>query len=653
MSRSVFPGPSAFVWLALPALLVGAPALASHTPPPASVTVAGSLQSEVGCAGDWQPDCANTHLAFDSVDDVWQGTFTVPAGAWEYKAALNDGWSENYGLNATPGGANIPLNLPSSQTVKFYYSHETHWITSNANSMIATVPGSFQSELGCPGDWQPDCLRSWLQDPDGDGTYTFATQNLPAGDYEAKVAINESWSENYGAGGVPGGANIAFSVGAGDTVTFSYDPSTHVLTITTGAAPPQPASVTIPGSLQSELGCPGDWQPDCAATHLAFDVTDLVWQGTFSVPAGAWEYKAALNDSWNENYGANATPNGANIPLTLAAGRSVKFYYDHATHWVTSNANSVIATVPGSFQSELGCPGDWQPDCLRSWLQDPDGDGIYSFSTKALPPGSYEAKAAIDEGWNENYGAGGVPNGPNIAFTVPAPATEIFFSYDAVTHVLTISATGAPKGDLRRAQAHWLSRDTVGWNVAAPADGTFALHYAPDGDLQLTGEGVKNGVEVPLTYDPAGLPADLRARFPHLAGYKAFKLPADRIGEVAEALRGQVAVSAKDTQGQPLDATALQIPGVLDDLFNYGGRLGVEWSGDVPTLRVWAPTAKSVRLRLFADSNPASAATLVGMTRDGASGVWSVTGDASWKGKFYLYEVNVFVRTTGASRRTS
>ena len=128
---------------------------------------------------------------------------------------------------------------------------------------------------------------------------------------------------------------------------------------------------------------------------------------------------------------------------------------------------------------------------------------------------------------------------------------------------------------------------------------------------------MKNGVEVPLTYDPAGLPADLRARFPHLAGYKAFKLPADRIGEVAEALRGQVAVSAKDAQGQPLDATALQIPGVLDDLFNYGGRLGVEWSGDVPTLRVWAPTAKSVRLRLFPDSNPASAATLVGMTRDG------------------------------------
>ena len=57
---------------------------------------------------------------------------------------------------------------------------------------------------------------------------------------------------------------------------------------------PEPTSVTIPGSLQSELGCPGDWQPDCAATHLAFDGEDDIWQGVFSVPAGSWEYKASL-----------------------------------------------------------------------------------------------------------------------------------------------------------------------------------------------------------------------------------------------------------------------------------------------------------------------------------------------------------------------
>jgi hypothetical protein len=200
-----------------------------------------------------------------------------------------------------------------------------------------------------------------------------------------------------------------------------------------------PTSVTIAGSLQSELGCSGDWDPACAETHLVYDAADNVWQSAFPpLPAGSYEYKAALNDSWTENYGLHATLNGANIPLSLPSSTSVKFYYDDNTHWVTDNVNSVIATVPGDFQSELGCPGDWDPACLRSWLEDPDGDGIYKFFTNALPAGSYQAKVAINESWDENYGLGGVPNGPNIPFTVPTNGTTMDFSYDPATHILTI-----------------------------------------------------------------------------------------------------------------------------------------------------------------------------------------------------------------------
>jgi len=244
-------------------------ATASHTPNPTSVTVAGSLQSELGCPGDWQPECGTTHLSYDSNDDVWQGSFNVPAGNWEYKAPLNDNWGENYGLNAQQNGPNIPLSLGSSQSVKFYYDHKSHWITSNRNSVIAVAPGSFQSELGCSGDWDPSCLRSWLQDADGDGTYTFKTTALPAGNYESKVAIGESWDENYGAGGAPNGSNISFNVPADNAqVTFSYNLSTHVLTIDTGDAPP-PA---------------GDVQWD----GLRHDTFDAYYRSPFgAVPAGS------------------------------------------------------------------------------------------------------------------------------------------------------------------------------------------------------------------------------------------------------------------------------------------------------------------------------------------------------------------------------
>ena len=55
-------------------LLAPIPAFAEDTPDPTSVTVVGSLQSEVGCAGDWDPACAASFLTYDASDTVWQGT---------------------------------------------------------------------------------------------------------------------------------------------------------------------------------------------------------------------------------------------------------------------------------------------------------------------------------------------------------------------------------------------------------------------------------------------------------------------------------------------------------------------------------------------------------------------------------------------------
>ncbi len=245
-------------------------------------------------------------------------------------------------------------------------------------------------------------------------------------------------------------------------------------------ATPQPVSVTVVGDFQSELGCPGDWQPDCTATQLTYDGSDDLWQGTWKMPAGQWQYKVALNGGWDENYGASATYNGPNIVLDLTADAAVTFYYDHKTHWIADNQTALIATAPGSYQSELGCPGDWDPGCLRSWLEDPDGNGIYQFTTTAIPAGTYETKAAINEGWDENYGADGVPNGSNISFTVPPNAT-VSFTYDPVSHVLSVTTDGSspntpPTGTVTNGQC-------TATNMASMASGLINLGLSDaDGD---------------------------------------------------------------------------------------------------------------------------------------------------------------------------
>ena len=232
------PVPLAALLLALLAPLtpLAAPGQGSAGEPegtPTTVVIAGSLQSEAGCAGDWDPACAATGLGFDANDQLWQGTFALPAGSYEYLGALNGGWTESYGQGGVLGGANIALALGAPAAVKFYYSDLTHWVTDSVNSVIATVPGNFQSEIGCPGDWQPDCLRSWLQDLDGDGTYHLTLRNVPAGNYECRVTISENWSESYGLGGVPGGANIPFVQPWSDyQIDYEYDSVSHILTVT-------------------------------------------------------------------------------------------------------------------------------------------------------------------------------------------------------------------------------------------------------------------------------------------------------------------------------------------------------------------------------------------------------------------------------------
>lgn len=96
---------------------------------------------------------------------------------------------------------------------------------------MVNVPGSWQAAAGCDGDWDPACEVTALVEGD-DGLYTGEFE-IPAGDYEAKVALDGAWTVNYGVDGELDGANYAFSLAEDGTVTFVYDPESHLLEIGT------------------------------------------------------------------------------------------------------------------------------------------------------------------------------------------------------------------------------------------------------------------------------------------------------------------------------------------------------------------------------------------------------------------------------------
>lgn len=104
--------------------------------------------------------------------------------------------------------------------------------------------------------------------------------------------------------------------------------------VTVSAPEPDVESVTVAGSLQSELGCPDDWQPGCAATHLAFDTGDGLWHGTFTIEeAGSYEWKVAIDGSWTVNYGAGGAAGGSNLVLDVPdGGATYVFTWDPVSH---------------------------------------------------------------------------------------------------------------------------------------------------------------------------------------------------------------------------------------------------------------------------------------------------------------------------------
>ncbi|GAA1975238.1 pullulanase-type alpha-1,6-glucosidase [Microbacterium pumilum] len=409
-------------------------------------------------------------------------------------------------------------------------------------------------------------------------------------------------------------------------------------------------TVSIAGDLNSEMGCAGDWLPDCEQAQMK--LVDGIWKLEFDDFApGPYQYKVATDKSWDVNFGANGVPNGGNISITHAGGK-ITFYFDPRSKFVQSNAEGPFVTLPGSQQSELGCLGDWSPGCLRGLMFDGDKDGVYEFATSAIPTGAYETKVAHGLSWDENYGVGGVPGGGNYSFSA-SDGKQILFRYTLATHVLEIELTDPPLPGTGQLQAHWIDAETIAWpsKLGAPAaDASWQLYSSDDASLGVADGDVTGGDAVDLSLVATGLTPAQKDRFPALADYTALHVEGQDRDAVASLLKGQLMVAQRGA-GDALTAfTGVQIPGVLDDLYADAVTdvdLGVTFQGSKPTFRLWAPTAQAATLLTW---DPAGTGDPVHTEAawDAASGTWTAGGKAGLKGDEYLWEVEVYAPTTTA-----
>jgi len=93
----------------------------------------------------------------------------------------------------------------------------------------------------------------------------------------------------------------------------------------------QPESVAIAGDFNEILGSLANWEPSHDSAQMSLDKKQGIWKLSAELPAGFYSFKAAVNGSWEENYGAFGQRDGSNHEFEHAGG-PVTFHYDHATH---------------------------------------------------------------------------------------------------------------------------------------------------------------------------------------------------------------------------------------------------------------------------------------------------------------------------------
>jgi hypothetical protein len=90
-----------------------------------------------------------------------------------------------------------------------------------------------------------------------------------------------------------------------------------------------------------------DWEPADPTVQGSDPDGDGVWTLTVTLPGGDYEFKVAIDGTWEENYGAGGQLDGANIGFTVPGeGGDAVFYYDRATGEINLGVNAPSGPVP-------------------------------------------------------------------------------------------------------------------------------------------------------------------------------------------------------------------------------------------------------------------------------------------------------------------
>ncbi len=265
--------------------------------------------------------------------------------------------------------------------ITLHYHNVTGWPTVNAKFGMGTsweaVPGFEDyknNEFGGameanPNNPQWNTIQVTLKDVEQDASLNGLFNNGSWGD--------SNQTPNWQLGGDSAAEGFLAELKSGKN-EFWYDLENGKASVSTTA----PAGWSDPNRTAHVPGTfPGpSWDP--ASNQMTYDPELGLYVLTFeNVPAANYEFKIAINGSWDENYGRGGIKNSPsdNISVTVPKTMDVTVYFSYDSKLAVTNVDYVFA--------DISLSGTGIPEGTK--LTDPGLKGIYSAEVD-LPLGTYE-----------------------------------------------------------------------------------------------------------------------------------------------------------------------------------------------------------------------------------------------------------------------
>jgi pullulanase-type alpha-1,6-glucosidase len=288
-----------------------------------------------------------------------------------------------------------------------------------------------------------------------------------------------------------------------------------------------------------------------------------------------------------------------------------------------------------------------------------------------LVEGAENLSFLFHSGDTKDPGNGGAPvdQSLNLATT----GGEVWFvsenSDETGKAVYAVPVIPSVDADLTVLRAIWMTPGVIAWpdtirtTTNAERGIKAELLYSEDASIEVTEDPdtrrltVSGDSERWSLTSGSSLPSSAVDKYPHLSAYRALNVPVEARDQIKEILTGQLAVlitddsiTPRNPDGDPVlvRLTGIQLAPVLDSIYGataVNEELGINWNGNIPTISVWAPTAQEVSFLRYNNASGDSAAQNLDMDLDESTGVWSITGEPSWKNTYFEYEVIVYAHS--------